>query len=314
MLSLGTKLTLMTALVLGACSRSEDSQLRAVFGTSDITLAKPISGQPSSAAGSIQAVLADPNGGPRFALPFCSGFLVSRRHMMTASHCVQRDFIFNQSYVANQDGQISYVRFGKTLRLNYIGGVDPQSQQNELSAPVFKDPVFIDRDLDVAVFDLGDQSSARDWVNLESVSDSMATGELYAYPNGAPLTKVTCRTGRLVDGSRFMHDCDAMTGSSGGLIVSLPELTPVAMHLAGPGANDADYYDAHREFESPEVFAERRGCSKSPADKTGLDADCQLKMGYNRGVALTAVADALKKQNPDLWQSIRVLAQAQKPQ
>lgn len=302
-----------SCLLVAACGDGGDKALASrpasVFETSEIELVTIGASQSAedqanwSSLGSIQAVIEDPQGGPRAAFAVCSAFMISPRHLLTAAHCAKHEFVLNRHHRAKDGGSLAYVTFGQMLRLTFDGELDERSEEAAALGPSLKDPAFLDAERDYAIFELPLELRWHSFADLREAVDEAPDAKLYGYPNGVPLTRARCQNLIELSQFRLAHDCDAVNGSSGGLIASAHTMQPIALHLAGAALNSADAYAAKGSFESPADFARRRGCLID-ADTNAPDPRCVAERGYNRALPLTTLRELLQSDAPALWQEI----------
>lgn len=263
-----------------------------LFGVLDLEVLSPceVARQEVAAAMGSLAMRVDDAEFGTVTFPYCSAFLVSPRHVLTAAHCAGQELVFDPGRVAAREDVRAFrvVEVGSTVRLRFEGQtIAPHAG----TSPVEKlgAPLHVDAFADFAVFALS-QPRPSAFVDLRDVTPP--AGEalfLYGYPNGLPLARsFHCRVMTAPSLGVLFHDCDSMKGSSGGLLVSASG-APVAMHLRASGQNDAAHFRRTGHFESP--------------GSSGGDAG--IVPPYNEAVELAFVARRLEEQAPWLWKEIR---------
>jgi V8-like Glu-specific endopeptidase len=298
-------------------AHDEASQVASILEHNDIELVFDSKRDPlSQTVGSLSVMLESE--GERFVQPICTAIRLGKAHLLTASHCVKehQKYIFNPWFLAAEEGeepsQLQVMRFGNVLRLAYSGDLKSQGQAWAKEAPTLSPPVFINHKLDYAIFALsplyidafkglgaGISLTSDTQAHTQETFEEMRQVKLWSHPHGAPLTQSPCT--RLIqnESQRAFHDCDALSGSSGGLIGSWAfEGVALAMHLAGPGQNEGQYWGEHGEFETPEIFATRRGCPSQGHQED--QQNCVIRYGFNRALPLKSIWNDLMSKNPTL--------------
>ena len=287
------------------------SQVATIFGQNDLV---PVTRETrqglSRAVGSLAVILEIE--GQRSAIPHCTAIRLGMRHLLTAAHCVRENIIFNPwALVApqgDQDQGFEILQFGEVLRLHYGGELDPQSENWVSTAPALGSPVYVNPLLDVAIYalDLSYQEALKSLgpgLPLPRSFQNPVALSIWGHPNGVPLATADCTEGQEVDGVWYYHDCDALTGSSGGLIGDPISQRPVAMQLAGPAKNRGSFYSQHGVFETPEDFAAKRGCAPVKPHDPESKA-CVTRRGMNRAVPLHVITEDLSANRPELVDQI----------
>ena len=250
-----------------------------------------------------------------YASPVCSAFRISPGHVLSAAHCYIEGgtYAFDRTYVAStaEVSQAAFENSSSEVRLVFRGLPDVDFFENRWKKnPLLNAPEFIDREHDIAVWSLG-KKSAEPYLSLpREINRDGVQLKLYGYPNGNPLALSTpCVGVTWGSGEVIRHDCDSLSGSSGGLIATL-DGKAVGLHIGGPGINSWEFYAYHGQFEDQEIFA-ARAAKKQNRDspmfwecRDILDSElrdsCLVGDGLNRAVRLDIIWKLINEKSPIL--------------
>ena len=276
--------------LLGCVGGDRPGQTKSLFGALNfrlLTAAALAQDQLAAATVSLAAMIDDPSGQGAFVYPTCSGVVLSGGLVATAGHCQGPEFAVDPRRLAaaGQEGLMNLVAFGDQLRAVFKGELDGAALPSQIAS---RDGVLkaelVTRlaDVDGALYRLVGGSQP---IGIPRPTNPAVMGDgarLLGFPNGLPLTESgLCTLVEDPDDGRYLrHDCDSLTGSSGGLVVDRAG-QPVAIQVSGPGANSAAFFAAHGRHETAAELAVRRGCPEG-------DQTCIVAKGMNRALRLTS--------------------------
>jgi V8-like Glu-specific endopeptidase len=293
----------MCLLFIGCNNTEQLSNTKTVFEESKISLVSTSDISPKksiAAVGNLLRVfLPTEEDQEKFYIPSCTAIQISDQHILTAKHCVQPEMVYNKDQIALESdlNLIEYRVYGDNIRLNFDGELIEQAN-NALNQELLKNPIYIDSELDFAIYKLPEKNNSK-YINIfkrVSKRQNYDNLTLYGHPNGIPLSKSTNCKGAVAEGY-FYHTCDSLSGSSGGLIVDSVSDTPIALHVAGSAFGGGLYYREHGLFQSPEQIAIESGCR---ADSKDFES-CVIVKGRNKAILLTTIAEKIKKNSPELY-------------
>jgi V8-like Glu-specific endopeptidase len=290
---------------VGVGPDAKESKTSTIFGSSDVRLISEKYFENYSfakAVGNLEVILQNPADlTQKFAYPKCSAIQISPVLILTASHCADDWLIFNSKRIAKSPitENLKYTSFDGLLRLSYDGDVIKEAEQEE-QQETMGPPVLINKELDYAVYKLK-KSNGNTFIDIRQTQkeedSTLQNLALYGFPNGVPLSVSDKCTGKISSNNSVMHTCDALNGSSGGLLVNLETKLPVGMHLSGPIDNDGFFYEQKGRFETEEELATLFGCEKEKFSTAEDYQTCVVQKGRNNAVVFGAILNDMEKNN-----------------
>lgn len=303
---------------------SHTTNILTFFDSENFTLVSPLETQKNPllrAVGNLMLVIGNPvypeeEGDEIIIEPYCTGIQISPKHVLTAAHCDMKNLIFNKARIARPEDAFSYKvsQFGTSLRYHFEGDYIDEAKVVENSQIPMEVAIFKDKELDYAILELAEPMSGP-FLDLSSLNISHHQNlnmyhqlEVYSFPHGMPLSLSSSCKG--IKASHLLyHDCDTLTGSSGGLVVDKENgRTPLAIHLSGPAINSWIYYLSNGSFETSLELAKREGCYQ---DKNDFH-NCLLKKGFNKAILLSSILASLKENAPGPLEKILTLSKLNK--
>ncbi|MBF0208238.1 MAG: trypsin-like peptidase domain-containing protein [Oligoflexia bacterium] len=286
--------------------------LKTGFGVLDLQLltSQQIKENPfASTVGAILSIYNDPEFPdiPPWIDAYCTGVMISPRHLLTAHHCLNKEIYFSKLRIKrNASDTYRITDLAGEVRLVFDGPLNTKDGtliELERRLPPTKKVTWMRPEWDVAILEW-DEDQQTPFLDLNSMlpisiavpsstssstfsSTSISTSTLdtwnnlalYSHPQGLPLAKSSnCRGKKATNGYHLLHDCDSFGGSSGGLIIDPENNRAVAIHLGGPAINSYQHYRDYGQLESIEENGNK----------------------YNRALLLSTLVDAIKNEVPAL--------------
>lgn len=304
-----------------ACREEMPSGTTAVFVKSDIRLVAAEEWEADQSAQAVGALLEVIDvGEEQMTKAFCTAVRISPRHILGAAHCRKAlgRIVFDPHYLAKnaKANDLQFLALGSNIRLQFRGQIDDGPKAETWKGrPDLGPAVHVNVEMDYAIFDLG-YDLGPGFVPVDSRSFEGSVLKLYGFPNGTPLTVASSCSGQFFHGV-LRHDCDALPGSSGGLIVD-EQNRPLALHTFASAKNRGSdelkdgIFEDHATLESwafeavaanPDdaetIFWECRYLEDSEERKS-----CQAGQGLNRAAFLATIWDDLAKEAPLVFETI----------
>lgn len=307
---------------LTACGAPTLSENKAIFVESSIRLIDAEERDRDENAKAIGALLEVIDiDGELITKAYCNAVRISPRHILTAAHCEKpgRRIVFAPHYLsASSDAsKLEFASLPTGPRLMFVGELDAESKANSWAKEVdLGTAIYSNKTLDFAIFDLG-YSLGEGYAQLPKVDFENKSLRLYGFPNGSPLTVAEDCTGEEMFGI-LRHDCDSLTGSSGGIVVDATGAL-IALHTFSAVVNKPGDGIAVGLFEDHAAIEAR---SSSIIDAKGEEAkdkmfwecrdlkdlnekrSCQIGKGLNRAIFISTILDDIETHAPLLHQDI----------
>lgn len=279
-----SKIFALTLMLTGSsCQEKASSDIDTVFGEAELVFVGPDNDAPIStkkALGALYYRLDDGDLSYNFS-PHCTAFKISVDKIITAAHCIKNNgmnLFYRSSYFASSDAILQFTHTG------IIKATSSESYEDITVQQV----IHISNHQDIAVLKL-----IKDSLSCIRYSEDVFVHEknavLLSFPQGQPLAKSTNCTLT----SKGYHDCDSLSGSSGGAILD-QNYQLLGIHIKGYDTNDLKWYEKEQRFETQaEIVA--RICS--------FQSECIAELSprsYNRALLLSDLDPTIK----DHWQCL----------
>ncbi len=290
--------TAILALGLTACGRDDETaSLKSGFGEMHMRLVDQAEREASTqikSMGVLMIALEDPTQPDLVdGIPYCTAFRISADHIVTPAHCVKKEkiFFFEGHLASGKDAELGVLNLGGTVRLEFLGETAASVTKGDL-AKALAAPLYVDKIKDIAIF--RSPSSSQDYIDPSSYLSESSDLALLSFPHGTPLTLSDRCTSMGRYGSAINHDCDAFSGSSGGLLYDLASGKPVGMHNRGVFLNSYDHYRESAAFESAQTMAENFCLKKYQSKEDPNFEKCFKHFEYNKAVSFEDILKALE--------------------
>lgn len=255
------------------------------------------------ATGNIMVLLSDPeDSNAKFVIPVCSGIRLTSEYILSAGHCANDEstLVFDQNQIASPESnaKLEVHQFGDQIRLHYDGEKIAQAQDATNRHPM--KTVYVSDKYDLAVFKAPTEPSFPALLKSQTASHvfserigSNQNLRVIGHPHGLPKTIADqCSQKSQDEDGYIFHDCDTLSGASGGIIIG--QEGAYALHLQGTTPNSGNFYNENGRFETADELAKRVDC----------DGECPKEVGLNIGLSFATIAKDLKENAPELFAEI----------
>ena len=309
-------LLILVSFVVSCGEVHSSSQIHSAYGENDfkIVTAESIKKDNFAKAMGAVVILGMVPGWDDEVIPtqWCSGFKVSKKHILTNDHCVRKSLFFDQGKISTGFDKLIEYEVDDAYRLDCDGEVRSTPTLNDYKNNMLGEPIIFDYDLDFALYELPESQWSDEFVDLREIESQKNIGKgepkkakrkksiMYSFPTDAPLVKSENCSILVKNEYTALHTCDSLTGSSGGLIVDVESKTPIALHHQGGGKTSYQNYKKNGSFKTPELTAKDH-CLAEYEDKSKTFDECVQYVMENKAIPLASIFKLIKQQNIEIY-------------
>ena len=292
---------LVLVVFIVSCGNNDFNAPKSFFGKPNLQLvseSEVLSDHMAGLVGTFITIFPAEEGMEEFVISTCSGVKLSEEFILTANHCQLKESYFHVKWLAkNSDlNKFSFKVYGNLVRLIYDGDFISNLMDPSYYSPLVE-KVFSSDNFDFAIWRV-ESNLPPPFLKFNKLATRSENWSLYSFPHGIPLAKTSSCRGEVTD-VHVYHNCDSLSGSSGGLVVG--GLYPLALHQQGPGRNSGEFYKEHGRFEDVEEFKEKSACGNNDS---GTEKECNKRIGMNRATRLDFILELVRNDDPLLYARI----------